>query len=295
MRQRLASLVIAVVFSFVMSCRSPAAQLLDPLGILDGHCLSADGLPIHYLCGGKGDLALVFVHGWLGDAKVWEPMMTRFAPRFRVVAIDLGGHGESGKERTDWSVDHFADDVVAVVKKLDLKRVVLIGHSMSGPITVKAANELGPRVVALVPVDTILNVEWDLPPAAWALFFKGLHANFQLAVERFFRDVLAAPTSPKEVIDRIVASAKQADPSIAVPMLERSRDYDLRSGLRALNIPICAINSDLSPTLLDINRRYAKRFDVELIHGLGHWPHLENPQAFGDALDKALARLSLAP
>ncbi|HTF88242.1 MAG TPA: alpha/beta hydrolase [Planctomycetota bacterium] len=281
---------ILALFAFlVLACSSNAPR--DPLEFHDGTTRSTDGVPIEFTAGGQGETALVFVHGWLGDQSVWYRTMQRFAPRYRVVAMDLAGHGKSGRDRQDWSVERFADDVSAVVRSLDLHHAILVGHSMSGPISVAAANKLGDRVDALIPVDTLLDAEWDLPPEVWKQFFDGLRADFPANTEAFFRGILAAPTSPKAVIDEIVAKARLADPVSAVPMLENGRDYDLKAGLRALRVPIRAINSDMNPTKLETNRKYAPRFDVEIVSGVGHWPHLEAPDRFGDALDKVLAAL----
>jgi len=263
----------------------------DPLDFRDGGVRSADGVPIHYREGGRGERALVFVHGWLGDASVWEAQMTRFAPRYRVVALDLAGHGQSGRGRGAWTVAAFAGDVAAVVRALDLRHVVLLGHSMSGAITVAAAGLLGERVDALVPVDTLNDAEWDLPPEVWEQFFAGLRADFPAGVSSFFRGMLAAPSTPRDVIDGIVAKAQAADPEVAIAILERARDYDLRAGLRALSVPIHAINRDMHPTKLETNRKYAPRFEVELVPGVGHWPMLEDPQRFGDVLEQVLGDL----
>jgi pimeloyl-ACP methyl ester carboxylesterase len=147
--------------------------------------------------GGAGSTALVFTTaGWrcVGVG----PTMRRFAPHYRVVALDLAGHGASSRDRTQWTVENFGADVAAVVRTLQLQHVVLIGHSMSGPICVAAVDQLGPTVEALIPVDTMLNVEWDMPPEAWAGFFDGLRKDFPAAVESFFRGFLAAKTSPKD-------------------------------------------------------------------------------------------------
>src|SRR5687767_371401 len=122
----------------LLGCAGPAAER-DPLAFRDGTVLSADGVPIHFREGGRGATALVFVHGWLGNGSWWAPTMERFAPGHRVVALDLAGHGGSGRNRAEWTVERFADDVVAVVRALDLQRVILLGHSMSGTITVQAA------------------------------------------------------------------------------------------------------------------------------------------------------------
>lgn len=282
--------VLALSCLFAPGCLGPPAA--EPAGLRDGTVLSSDGVAIHFREGGHGETALVFVHGWLGNAGWWEPVMERFAVSHRVVALDLAGHGSSGRDRSAWTVERFADDVVAVVRALDLRRAVLIGHSMSGTITVQAARVLGPRAVLLVPVDTLNDAEWDLPPEVWAEFFGGLRADFPGAVEGFFRGMLFAPGSPPEVVARVVAEARAADPAIAVPMLERGRDFDLKAGLRALAVPVHAVNSDANPTQLETNRKYVERFEAEILPGVGHWPMLEAPDAFGDALARALGSAS---
>jgi len=279
--------LLALFAAVPAACRSGTAEP-DPRVLREGFVKSSDGVPIHFVAGGRGDTALVFVHGWNGNASWWQPILERFAPDHRVVALDLAGHGKSGRERRDWTVERFAGDVAAVVRGLDLRGVVLLGHSMSGAITVEAARVLGQRVVLLVPVDTLQDADWDLPSEAWKQFFGGLRADYPRAVERFFRGQLAAPGSPPEVIDRVVADARRADPALAVPMLERAREFDLRTALRDTRVPIHALNTDRTPTRLDRNRRYHARFDVELLPGLGHWPMLEAPAAFGDALERVL-------
>ena len=283
-RQRNAALGIVLVLS--AAC---VATRRDPLDFHDGSVRSSDGVAIHYREGGQGSRALVFVHGWLGNASWWEPLLARFAPDYRVVALDLAGHGSSGHERADWTVERFADDVAAVVRALELEHVVLLGHSMSGTITVAAALELGERVELLVPVDTLNDAEWELPPEVWTQFFAGLRADFPNAVENFFRAMLFRPSSPPGVIERVVAEARAADGARAVPMLERARDFDLKGALRSLRIPVHAINSDANPTKLEVNQKYVTRFEVELMHGCGHWPMLEAPVEFGDALARVLA------
>jgi len=281
----LAALVLCV--SVLSSCR--AAPVRNPYAFRDGTATSADGVPIHYRAGGTGATALVFVHGWLGDASWWEPTMRSCATRRRVVALDLAGHGRSGDARTDWSVENFAADVVAVCDELELENIVLLGHSMSGTITVEAARRLGPRVRLLVPIDTLNDLEWDLPPEVWAEFFAGLRADFPNAVDSFFRGMLFAPSSPPAVVERVVGQARRAPGERSVRMLERARAYDLRAAVATLAVPIHALNSDLNETKLATNREYARRFEVTVMPGVGHWPMLEDPRGFAQALERVLA------
>src|SRR5262245_59870471 len=121
-------LALLSALALVSACAAPEKR--DPLAFHDGTVSSSDGVPIHYRAGGAGEHALVFVHGWLGDAHVWDRALRRFAPSYRVVALDLAGHGSSGKGRSEWTVPRFADDVAAVVGELGLEHVTLIGHSM---------------------------------------------------------------------------------------------------------------------------------------------------------------------
>jgi hypothetical protein len=75
-----------------------------------------DGLEIVGEVRGRGDAALIFLHGWCGDREYWKHQIRAFAADYRVVAIDQAGHGESGKDRKAWTADGLAGDVEAVVK-----------------------------------------------------------------------------------------------------------------------------------------------------------------------------------
>ena len=134
-------------------------MLLGLILLLASVVTAADGVPIHYEVKGKGEPALVFIHCWSCDRTLWENQVAVFAKNHRVVTIDLPGHGESGKGRTNWSIESYGEDVKRVVTKLGLKRVVLIGSSMGGPVALEAARRMPERVVAIVPVDTLQNVD----------------------------------------------------------------------------------------------------------------------------------------
>ena len=115
---------------------------------------SADGVSIAYQVVGSGQPALVFVHGWCCDQSYWDSQVPYFSQRYKVVTIDLAGHGDSGLNRRTWTMAEFGNDVVAVVKELDLDRVVLIGHSMGGFVVAEAERRMPKRVIGLVGADT---------------------------------------------------------------------------------------------------------------------------------------------
>lgn len=118
------------------------------------YAASDDGVRVAFEVHGSGSPALVFVHGWSCNRGYWAGQIAPFAKSFTVVAIDLAGHGDSGTDRKNWTIPAYGADVAAVVKKLDLKKVILIGHSMGGDVIPEAALLLPGRVVGMIWVDT---------------------------------------------------------------------------------------------------------------------------------------------
>src|SRR5690606_14060451 len=119
-----------------------------------------DGVPIVYESRGRGEPALVFVHGWSCNRGVWREQVDVFDDSHRVIALDLGGHGESGRDRRTWPMRGLAREVVAVVEAEGLKEVILIGHSMGGPVSLFAAAEMPERTVGVIGADTLHDAEF---------------------------------------------------------------------------------------------------------------------------------------
>ena len=252
---------------------------------------SADGVAISYTVQGKGSPALVFVHCWACDRSFWNGQLPQFARTHKVVALDLGGHGRSGGGRADWTMGAFAEDVAAVVRKLDLKKVVLIGHSMGGPVIVEAARRIPERVVGLVPVDTLLDVEDQMKPEAIDAAMAPFKADFKGATDRFARQYMFVPATPPALVDDIVRQASSFDPAVGVSAIRNTWSYDARDALRQIRVPIVAVNADKWPTNLEGARRYAPQYDAVIVKGWGHYLMREDPAAFNRALEEALRRI----
>src|SRR5262249_15809410 len=137
---------------------------------------SADGVRIAYTAGGKGEPALLFIHGGLADRTFWAAQLEPLAARHRVVALDLAGHGASGRDRKHWTFEAFGEDVKAVADATGLGKIVLVGNSMGGPVALAATRLMPARVVAVGGVGTVLAFSvqragarfFDAAPAGWA-------------------------------------------------------------------------------------------------------------------------------
>jgi pimeloyl-ACP methyl ester carboxylesterase len=248
---------------------------------------SADGVPIHAEVTGSGKTALLFVHGWLGSGRWWDAQRDAFNAAFTVVQVDLAGHGASGGERTVWSIDAYAGDLEAVASKLDAESVVLIGHSMSGASVTLAAPRIA-RVKRVVLVDTLKNLEQVTSLEQARPMLDLYRKDFQHAVLNVLPQYLFAAKTPPDVIARLNAEFLRSTGERAAQLLEPLYGCDLQQAAKAVNVPVRAINSDSSPTNVEGNRRWFADFEVEVMPGVGHYPMLEQPSKFNEALRRVL-------
>ncbi len=282
-----AALAILTLAAFAVG-QEPAA--------VKGTARAADGVSIAYDARGKGDTALVFIHGWCGDRSYWNEQLDHFAKDYRVVAVDVAGHGESGTNRQKWTIAGLAGDVEAVVKELGLKRVVLIGHSMGGPISLVAAKRMPDRVIGVVGVDTLHNAELDFPKDQREAFAAKFEADFPGTMAAGIKMMFPENKADPALVKRLTEKAVRTDPKVALALFRDFNNIDLKADLAGAKVPVRCVNSTpwgpfSIPTAVDINRKHAD-FDAVLMEGTGHYPMLERPSEFNEKLAKVLKGLA---
>lgn len=284
--------------TFIASTLVAAALLLGacaPKAPVTGTVTAADQVAIKYETAGRGEPALVFVHCWTCNRGYWDKQAEHFAKRHQVVRLDLAGHGESGRERKDYTVEAFGGDVAAVVEKLGLKRVVLIGYSMGGSVSVEAARRLGDRVIGVVGIDTFytgFDVPNDQKKAAQMVggFLKPFEENFPEASANFMRGFFAPGADPA-LVERIAKAAGSADKNMALSAMRNMFGWYSR------NVP--AALDALGPKLRNINAnpkgdRKPLHPSVTLVAGSGHFVPQEKPAEFNQALETMVAEFASA-
>jgi pimeloyl-ACP methyl ester carboxylesterase len=252
---------------------------------------AADGVSIFCETRGKGDTALVFLHGWCGDHEYWKHQVDVFAPDYRVVALDQAGHGESGKDRKSWTASSLGGDVESVVKALGLKRVILVGHSMGGPVALLAAKRMPGTVVAVIGVDTLQNAELKMPEEVTKQFLERFEADFKGTLRGGMGMLLHEKTAP-ELKTWLAARAEAQDQKMAVGLMRDLQGLDNKTLLKEAKVPVRCINSAggfqfFTPTAIDINKKYAD-FNAVTIEGVGHYPMLEKSAEFNAKLKEVL-------
>jgi pimeloyl-ACP methyl ester carboxylesterase len=245
---------------------------------------SVDGISIAFQVVGGGKPALVFVHGWCCDRSYWDAQVSHFAQRHTVVSIDLAGHGESGLGREAWTMEAFGEDVVAVVRELDLDQVVLVGHSMGGQVIVEAARRMPDRVIGLVGADTFGDVERRLTREECDKKFAGIRANFAEATRELVRSMFTSTSDPI-LVERVAADMSEAPPEIGLSAAEESQHrQDLAKAFEEVQVPIRCIHSDRGTINIEAARRHSSSFEAVYMREVGHFVMMEDPEMFNRLL-----------
>lgn len=258
-----------------------------------------ENVQIAYTDKGDGDTTLLFIHGWAINKKFWQNQADQFSKRYRVVAIDLGGHGASGTNRNSWTIPDYAGDVISIMKGLNLEKVVLIGHSMSGDIMLDVAKNLPQPVIGIIGIDNLTDIadkpltpEQMKPVNDW---FHILETKFDSTAADYCRTSLFPPGYKDTVsVNRVIRTVINTDSVVAIATLKSLLAFApneaalLSNSNLKLNLIISSGNKVNDSSL----SRYCKSgYAYKTIEGTGHYPMIEKPTEFNKALQETLDHL----
>lgn len=261
-----------------------AATLSAAFALTSG-AADLDGVELHYESAGSGQ-AIIFVHGWTCDVSVWEQQMSAFEDEYRVVALDLPGHGQSAAPAdATYTMDLFADAVEAVRAEAAADTIVLAGHSMGVSVIRQYALNHPERVAGLVVVDGGLPLPVDgeaepapLPPAdqPWR--------------EQMIEGMFVAGTSPElraRIREMMMRGSDAEALAIAMSMRDPARWSD-----RTIEAPMLAVMAS-TREMPDAALYETVIPNLEMIQlpGTGHFLMMEVPDEFNALMRKFLQRI----
>ncbi|MBN2613668.1 MAG: alpha/beta hydrolase [Bacteroidales bacterium] len=256
---------------------------------------------INYFQQGQGDTTLLFLHGWCIDATYWKNQVEYFSKNYNVYAIDLPGFGKSKAERTNWTIEEYAHDVTAFIDSMNLKNVVIIGHSMAGEIMLQAALTNNTKITGIIGVDNFKLIDVAFTPEQTKQmtdFFPMLEKDFKKSAPVYADMMLFHPTTSKEVKDRVKTDFTNSDPVIGYGTFMNQMQYASTDAqrLEQLNHRLYLINSDGFPTNeTGLKNHCKKSFQMETISATGHYPMIEKPTEFNLIMEKVLTELKTKP
>lgn len=277
--------------------------------------LHVRGLDLHLLeWGAPGAPAVLLLHGGSAHARWWEGFAPTVADRFRVLAPDLRGHGDSAWARPPaYGVDDHAADVLALAEQLDLRSLAIVGHSFGGMVAMAAAARLGDGLRALAIVDTRTK--------STEIGLRSLQRLAQMPAPRYrtraegiarYRLLPIDGQTPPAAVARMAAHAlARGTDGLWTYKFDRAAlaavvPHDPGPALAGVRCPILAIRGANSPMMSDravaALRAAAPQLAVVTVAAAHHHVMLDQPDEFARVLgeflraaDQAAVRRDAAP
>lgn len=258
----------------------PQSDPTTPLEIeLPSHSLRAHRL-------GQGPRTFLCLHGLVDSARIWKRLAPGLAERGETVLLDQRGHGRSGAPPGPFEREELADDVTAVLDALELERAVLVGHSLGGIVSLTTALRHPDRVSGLILLGTASQCSEKA--AAW-------YEKIALAGEASGLEGLAETIYGPGSDRRIEGEARAI--AAVTRTLKSLHDRPLTPRLGEIQCPALVMVGDkdpMKPRASQIIAEAISESTFQTLDGVGHWIHVEAPEAVLRASDAWLPCLSPA-
>jgi pimeloyl-ACP methyl ester carboxylesterase len=262
-----------------------------PAQMPKGSWAKFDSGKVHYYdIGPKKKQAIILIHGWTCNADFWKDSLNAFAA-YRVIAIDLPGHGQSDKPRTTYSMEYFARSIDAVMRDARVQRAVLVGHSMGTPVVRQFYRLFPGETLGIVVVDGPLKAFG--PKAQMDKFFDPLFAHYAEQAPSFIDGLLRPTRADLKPVIRAVM--------LATP------DYVGISAMRGMLDDSIWVNDQIKVPVLDIvadgpnwpddteatYRGIAPDLTFLRWSGVSHFLFMEKPKEFNDSVTSFVVKNKL--
>jgi pimeloyl-ACP methyl ester carboxylesterase len=268
-----------------------ADEPANPLDQAPSRFTKVGDIRVHYKSLGKGETALVFIHGWTCDLTFWRSQVPAFDGKIRMVLIDLPGHGQSDKLKVEYTMELFARSIDAVLKDAGVEGAVLAGHSMGTPVIRQFYRLYAKKTRGLIAVDGGLRRPSFTPAQLEQMIgrFSGLDYKDNIAK---MVDGMFTPQTPAEVRKSVKAVMVSAPQHVAMGAMKGMwdpavwKDDDITVPLQVIVAKSPFWSADYQAYV----RKHAPQVDYRVMDGVGHFLMLEKPAAFNDILGEFLKK-----
>ena len=295
---------ISAIWFFFFLCAASAISLqAQPAGEeIASRMANINGLPLHYLTAGHGP-AVILLHGYAENSRMWRPIMPLLAKKFTVIAPDLPGIGDSGIPADGLDMKTSAVRIHALARSLGVEKARVVGHDIGLMVAYAYAAQFPAEVEKLVVMDAFLpGVEgWEAifnDPGTWHFRFFGptpealVEGRERIFFEHFWNDFAADKTRSVPEAERKAYAEAYARPGrmragwayfASWPQL--AKDFSQLSQTR-LTMPVLALGGEksLGNQLAAQMKLVATDVTVVVLKDTGHWLMEERPKETTEAL-----------
>jgi pimeloyl-ACP methyl ester carboxylesterase len=242
--------------------------------------VASNGLTINVEKKGEGDLSIVFLHYWGGSVRTWKHVAAKLAPTFHTVAIDHRGWGKSDAPAEGYALADLAADAEGVIQALDLKRYVLVGHSMGGKTAQLMASRRPAGLVGLVLVAPSPPTPMAMPRDAREAM-AGSYVTRE-TVEAAIDNMLTTKSLSVEDREQVIEDSLRGAPPAKLAWPRTTSLEDITKQVEAINVPVGVIAGELDKVdpVDTLKKELLTRIPqavLDVVPGTGHLSILESP------------------
>ena len=293
------TLLSSLVFS-ALAFAQPATKAIAE------HSAQVDGVTLHYMSAGHGD-AVILLHGYAEDSRMWRPLIPLLAPKFSVIAPDLPGIGQSSIPSTGLDFKTAATRIHALAASLGIKKARVVGHDIGLMVAYAYAAQFPSETEKLVVMDAFIPgvLGWEdiyNNPDLWHFRFHGptpealVQGRERTYFEHYWNDFAADKTHSIPEADRRAYTASYSRPGrmraswVYFASFPDAAKVFAQLAQTKLTMPVLSIGGEksLGNELGKQMQLVATNVTVIVLPNTGHWIMEERPKETMDALQKFL-------
>jgi 3-oxoadipate enol-lactonase len=258
-----------------------------------------NGIRIHYVDAGTNAEAspIVLIHGFPFSSELWKPQIELLKDKYRVIAYDIRGHGNSDDGDGQYTIEFFVDDLIALLDYLKIPKATLCGLSMGGYIALRAMERNPERVHSLILCNTGPQADSNEVKLRRAANMKSIKTNGVRAFAESFVKAIFRPESFQAKPDEVEAVTRmiEANSEIGIcgTLLALACRTDTTDSLELIKVPtLIMVGEDdkvTPPKLSELMDSKISGSEIHIIPKAAHISNLENTEEFNRHLSNFLA------
>ena len=248
---------------------------------------------------GKGDIPVLFLHGFPFDKSMWKPQMDVLKDTHRVIALDLRSYGKTGNDNSELSINLFADDLIHFMDALKLNKAFICGLSMGGYVALNAVYRFPERFTGVVLCDTQCIADSTEGKEKRHNTIQQIKAGGLVDfTEGFLKNVFCKNSliNQKDLVESIRKVILKTQPETIIgTLLALANRTETCSTLKKISVPtliICGKEDVVTPLAQSEFMQSKIQYSLlKIIDNAGHLSNLEQPEEFNQHLNTFLSSL----
>jgi len=238
---------------------------------------------------------ILFIHGWCMSSAVWSLQRTGLSNTFRIITLDLHGHGRSQFQTDGFTIQGCAADIAGLLRHLGINDAIVAGWSLGALIAIATYRLCKERISGLVLISGTPrfvqtgNFPFGLLQEEAEGMAKKVRRSIQRALNGFTARMFASGEEPSEVVQRVLSAIPVPDTEVALQALEALVEADMRDCLATVNSPTLIMYGDSDVICLPQASEYMAlqipNSRLVAFAGCGHVPFLTQSSKFNEKLE----------